>query len=82
MKESRPNGDYIRRRRQCLACGHRITTYEFELPSVPQGGNTVAYHRRLMELGVALQQRIDAAIKVLEGSQEHVEKEKDDGNVV
>lgn len=27
-KDSRPNGETIRRRRRCLNCGYRFTTYE------------------------------------------------------
>lgn len=27
-KDSRPDGETIRRRRQCLNCGYRFTTYE------------------------------------------------------
>ena len=29
--DSRPTEDSIRRRRKCLSCGHRFTTYESEL---------------------------------------------------
>jgi transcriptional repressor NrdR len=56
--DSRANddGSAIRRRRECLACGHRFTTFErceaAPLMVVKRSGDRVAFDRAKVEVGV------------------------------
>jgi len=71
-------GDSIRRRRECLKCGRRYTTYErveLQMPMiVKQNGNRTAYDREKIRTGFmrALHKRpvpteyVDAAINRIE----------------
>ncbi len=72
------NGDSVRRRRECQACGKRFTTYErveLQMPMiVKQNGNRTAYDREKIRTGFmrALHKRpvpteyVDAAITRIE----------------
>ena len=72
------DGDSVRRRRECQACGKRFTTYErveLQMPMiVKQNGNRTAYDREKIRIGFmrALHKRpvptqyVDAAITRIE----------------
>ena len=56
--DSRTSGDSIRRRRECLSCGKRFTTYEY-IESVPmmvmkRNGTTEPFQRDKLEKSILL----------------------------
>jgi len=60
VRDSRPLAAYVRRRRECLACGSRWTTYETLIEPAPEI-NLVAL-QRFRELHMAAIQEIDKAL--------------------
>ena len=66
------SGSSIRRRRECLSCGYRYTTYEYILPTpimvIKKNGLREEYDRKKLEnsFHLALKKRPVSANKILE----------------
>jgi len=58
-----PDGDYIRRRRECLSCDRRFTTYEFIMSSQP--GEMTQAVTALIEMLERQQSEVEIAIAEL-----------------
>lgn len=58
MVDSRESGDSVRRRRECLECGHRFTTFErveFRLPTIlKRDGRRQPFSREKLLAGLRL----------------------------
>jgi transcriptional repressor NrdR len=76
-------GRAVRRRRECLICGERFTTYEYieEIPLmvVKRDGNRVPYDRQKLLKGIVTAcNKRPVTVEAMEGAVNEIEKELED----